>query len=196
MGAQAPTFDYKRLGRLLSAFLGPQPSQEDLRHFFFSYTNIVAQLYGRGPPYSGSFLGSASTAYPFGLYNSVGVVSDHIAQWMRPPLTNNELVGVVGYVSESADDLLEVDSETLSDSHSIKGSHHPSCECFMAEVPDGHVSSNASDSDEKPREVPVRIVVGGARVLPPPAPVASAPPQQGRMLLEQLQAQQQEPDEA
>lgn len=35
------TFDYRRFERQLSAFLGPQPSQEDLRHLFFSVANIT-----------------------------------------------------------------------------------------------------------------------------------------------------------
>jgi hypothetical protein len=56
----------------------------------------------------------------------------------------------------------------------------------MAETSDGHVSS-ASDSTETPREVPVRAVVGGARVLPSAA-AASAPLQLGQSPIEQLQA--------
>ena len=39
-------FDYGRLERQLVAFLGPQPSQEDLRHLTFSFANIMTQLDG------------------------------------------------------------------------------------------------------------------------------------------------------
>ena len=35
-------FDYGRLERQLGAFLGPQPSQEDLRHLTFSFANVMA----------------------------------------------------------------------------------------------------------------------------------------------------------
>jgi hypothetical protein len=37
-------FDYERLDRQLDAFLGPQPSQEDLCHLSFSFANIMTQL--------------------------------------------------------------------------------------------------------------------------------------------------------
>ena len=34
-------FDYGRLERQLGAFLGPQPSREDLRCLTFSFTNVM-----------------------------------------------------------------------------------------------------------------------------------------------------------
>ena len=34
-------FDYGRLERQLGAFLGPRPSQEDLRRLTFSFTNVM-----------------------------------------------------------------------------------------------------------------------------------------------------------
>lgn len=51
---------------------------------------------------------------------------------------------MVDHAVDSVLDLLVADSETLSDSGSSEGSHHPSRECFMAEegerTPDGHVA--------------------------------------------------------
>jgi len=35
-------FDYGKLERQLGVFLGPQPSQEDLRHLTFSFANVMA----------------------------------------------------------------------------------------------------------------------------------------------------------
>jgi hypothetical protein len=52
---------------------------------------------------------------------------------MCPPLTNDEFVGMTEYVTKSFYNLLVGDSEGISDSNSSRGSHHPSCECFMAE---------------------------------------------------------------
>ena len=39
-------FDYGRLEHQLSIFLGPQPSQEDLRHLTFSFANVIRSLPG------------------------------------------------------------------------------------------------------------------------------------------------------
>jgi hypothetical protein len=83
-------------------------------------------------------------------------------------------MGITYYFVESIHDLLASDSKSISASVSSEGSHHPSQECFMAETSDGHVSS-ASDSGETPREVPVRVGAGRARILPLVA-AASAPP--------------------
>jgi hypothetical protein len=57
------------------------------------------------------------------------------------PPTDDEFVGVADYVSESFHDLLTGESETISDSDSDRGSHHPSLECFIADSPEGHVKS-------------------------------------------------------
>ena len=40
--SQLLDFDYERLERKLGVFLGPQPSQEDLRHLTFSFANVMA----------------------------------------------------------------------------------------------------------------------------------------------------------
>ena len=48
-------FDYGRLERQLGAFLGPRPSQEDLRRLTFSFTNVMTQLVG-GEPLSPEYL--------------------------------------------------------------------------------------------------------------------------------------------
>jgi hypothetical protein len=85
---------------------------------------------------------------------------------------HNAFVGMADHIVDSIHDFLESGSETFFDSNSSEGSHHPSRECFMVEISDGHVSS-ASDSGDTLREVPVRAVAGGARV-PPPAAAASA----------------------
>jgi hypothetical protein len=60
---------------------------------------------------------------------------------------DSEFVGVMDYVAESFHDLLAGDSEEVSDFGSSRGSHHPSCECFMVngshheETPERHVES-------------------------------------------------------
>lgn len=46
---------------------------------------------------------------------------------------NSEFIGMVDYVPESVHDLLADDSE-LSNCHSSSRSHHPSWECFMADL--------------------------------------------------------------
>jgi len=51
---------------------------------------------------------------------------------MHPSPTNDEFMGMTEYSMESFHDLLKGDSESLSDSDSSRGSHHPSQECFMA----------------------------------------------------------------
>ena len=45
------------------------------------------------------------------------------------------------YVTESFHDLLTGDLESISDSDSSRGSHHPSQECFVAGTPEGRVES-------------------------------------------------------
>jgi hypothetical protein len=127
------------------------------------------------------------TTYPFGLRNSAEVISSYVPQWMRPSYTNSEFVGMADYISESIYDLLGMGSESLSTSRSRDGSHHPLHECFMVEVSDGHVSS-ANGTEGDLREVPAPVPVD--RMVAPrlSALVASAPPQHGRLRLEQLQA--------
>ena len=71
-----PAFDYRRLERLLSTFMQPRPSPEDLRHLFFSYANIMEQLNGRETLPLGSILGSTPMAYPFGLRNAAAIADE------------------------------------------------------------------------------------------------------------------------
>ena len=54
---------------------------------------------------------------------------------------NDKFMGMTEYVTESFHDLLARDSESLSDSDSNRGSHHPLRECFMAGTPEGRVES-------------------------------------------------------
>ena len=54
---------------------------------------------------------------------------------------NDEFVGMIEYVTETFHDLLAEESESPSSSDSSRGSHHPSCECFMAGTPEGHIES-------------------------------------------------------
>ena len=60
---------------------------------------------------------------------------------MYPPTMDKEFMGMADYVVESFHDLLTRDSESISDSDSSRGSHHPSHECFMVATPEGHVES-------------------------------------------------------
>ena len=115
------------------------------------------------------------------------VVSSYVAQRMCPSYTNSEFVGMADYVLESVYDLQGMGSESLSTSCSRDGSHHPSHECFMAEVSDGHVSS-ASGMEGDLREVPAPIPADRTVAPRLSALAASAPPQHRRLRLEQLQA--------
>ena len=51
-------------------------------------------------------------------------------------LLPEEFVGMVSYLSESVCDLL---GEASNGSISKAGRHHPSHECFMADLPKGHI---------------------------------------------------------
>jgi len=55
---------------------------------------------------------------------------------------NDEFMGMTEYVAESFHDLLARESESPSNSDSSRGSHHPSHECFMVGIPEGHVESS------------------------------------------------------
>ena len=50
-------------------------------------------------------------------------------------------MGVVEHDPETLYGLLTEEPESSSSSESSKGSHHPSCECFMTQTPEGHVQS-------------------------------------------------------
>ena len=95
-----------------------------------------------GEPLSpGHLTRGAPTTFPFGLRNVVETVGHLMAQRMHPSPTNDEFVGMTEYVMKSFHDLLAGDSESLSNSNSSRGSHHPSRECFMVGTPEGRVES-------------------------------------------------------
>ena len=86
----------------------------------------MMQLAG-GEPLSPEHLTRGTPAmFPFDLRNATGTVGHLVVQHMHPSPMNNEFVGMTEYVVESFHDLLMGDSESLSDSDSSKGSHHPS----------------------------------------------------------------------
>jgi hypothetical protein len=55
---------------------------------------------------------------------------------MCPTPVDSKFIEMVDYLMESTHDLLAPHSETISDSGSSSRSHHPSRECFMADVAD------------------------------------------------------------
>ena len=114
---------------------------EDPRRLTFSDANVMVWLAGGEPLSSEHLIRSAPTMLLFGLRNAVGTVSHLVAQRMVPPPMNDEFMGVIEHVAESFDDLLAEEPESLSGSDSSRGSHHPSCECFMAGTPKGYVKS-------------------------------------------------------
>ena len=78
---------------------------------------------------------------PFGLRNSVATVSHLVAQSTIPSSVNNEFMGMIESVTESLHGLLAEGPGSDSGSNSSRGSHHPSCECFMVGTPEGCVES-------------------------------------------------------
>jgi hypothetical protein len=60
---------------------------------------------------------------------------------MIPSPVNNEFMGVIEHVMEFFYDLLAEEPESPSGSNSSRGSHHPSRECFMTSILEGHVES-------------------------------------------------------
>jgi hypothetical protein len=112
-----------------------------LRRVLFSLANVTAQL-SRGEPLSPEILtGSVPTTFPFGLCNMTQDVQRLVALRFDSLPTDSEFVGMTNYVSEPFHDLLTGESKVISDSNSSGGCHHPSCECFMADPPKGHVNS-------------------------------------------------------
>ena len=119
-------FDYGRLEHQLDAFLGPRPSREDVRCLTFSFTNVMTQL-ARGEPLSPEyFTRDAPTTLSFGLCNATRTIGHLTVQCMYPPPMDDEFMGMADYVMESFHDLLIGDSESISDSDSSRGVHHPS----------------------------------------------------------------------
>jgi hypothetical protein len=84
---------------------------------------------------------------------------------MHLSLADEEFVGMVDYLVESIHDLLTGDSETISDSNSSRGSHHPLHECFMADTPGGHEKSIHEREVTPPADLD-NEVEGDARVPP------------------------------
>jgi hypothetical protein len=128
----------------------------------------------REEPLSPAYLTrNAPIVFLFGLRNAAGTVGHLTTQCMHLPLLNNEFVGMVEYITESFYDLLVGDSEGIVDSNSSRGSHHPSCECFMAECAHraetlkGHIA-NVHERDVTLPSDPDNGVRVDGRVLPNP----------------------------
>jgi hypothetical protein len=118
---QLLNFDYERLERQLDVFLGPRPSQEDLRYLSFSFANFMAQL-ARGELLSpGSVTRNAPIAFSFYLRNAARTIDHLIAQCMHPSFANDDFTGMMDYVAKSFHYLLVGDSEVISDSNSNGG---------------------------------------------------------------------------
>ena len=81
-----------------------------------------------------------------------------------------ELVGMLGFVSESDDDLLVTNSSLGSNLDPSCRSHHPSRECFMAETPEGYVEeveySSGHSRDHTPPPAPAPVQGADARCCP------------------------------
>ena len=86
------------------------------------------------------------------------------------------------YVVESFHDLLAGESESPSDSDSSRGSHRPSCECFMAGTPEEYIES-IHEGEDTPTDDLDDKVEGDA----------GAPP---HLRVEQLKARHRELEEA
>ena len=101
----------------------------------------MTQLIGGEPLSPEHLTRGAPMVFPFGLRNATGTVGHLVVQRMHPSPTNDEFVGMTEYVTKSFHDLLARDLESLSDSDSSRGSHHPSRECFMVGTPEGSIKS-------------------------------------------------------
>ena len=88
-----------------------------------------------------------------------------MAQCMHLSPMDDEFMGMMDYAAESFHDLLVGDSETISDSDSSRGSHHPSRECFMAGTPEGCIES-VHKGGPTPTDDPDYEVEGDARGPP------------------------------
>jgi hypothetical protein len=118
----------------------------------FSLANITAQLSG-GEPLSPEILArGVPTRFPFGLRNAAEDVHCLTSAPFGSSPADGEFVGMMEYVSESFHDLLAGEAEVISDSGSSRGSHHPSRECFIVGVPEGHVED--AQSGETPPNGP------------------------------------------
>ena len=95
---------------------------------------------------------------------------------------NDELVEMTKYIVESFHDLLTGDSESLSDSDSSRGSHHPLRECFMVGTLEGCVESIHAGGATPPNDL--NDEVEGDAGTPP------------RLRVEQLRAEHRELEDA
>ena len=86
----------------------------------------MTQLIGGEPLSPEHLTQGAPMVFPFGLRNATGTVGHLVVQRMHPSPTNNEFVGMTEYIVESFHDILVEDLESLSNSDSVRGSHHPS----------------------------------------------------------------------
>jgi hypothetical protein len=77
--------------------------------------------------------------FPFGLRYMVEDAHHLIVAPFGSSPTDGEFKGMTDYVLENFHNLLTGESEAISDSGSIGGSHHPSRGCFMAGIPEGRV---------------------------------------------------------
>ena len=142
----------------------------------------MMQLAGGDPLSLEYLIRSAPTAFPSGLRNAARTVSHLVAQRMHPSPTNDEFMGMTEYVTESFHGLLTGDSESLSDSDSSRGSHHPSRECFMVGTPKGHVENIHEGGATPPNDLDNKVEED-AGALP-------------RMWVEQLRVRHQELEDA
>jgi hypothetical protein len=72
-------FDFERLEHLLTVYLGPHRSWEDLWALTFSFVNIMTQLAGREPLSSDTLTQGALTTFPYGLHNIMKIIERHMA---------------------------------------------------------------------------------------------------------------------
>ena len=97
-----------------------------MHYLTFSFANAMMQLARLEPLSPEHLTRGVPTTFSFGLRNAAGTVGRLVVQRMHPSPTNDEFVGMTEYVTKSFHDLLARDLESLSDSDSSRGSHHPS----------------------------------------------------------------------
>ena len=119
-------FDTPRLERQLQAALGPHSTHDDLRCTAYTLANVAAQLAGGDPISPDVLTDHAMTAFLPGRGNTAQHVSHHVASSVTTHPGGIELVGMLGFVSESDDDLLVTDSSLGSNLDPSCRSHHPS----------------------------------------------------------------------
>ena len=88
-----------------------------------------------------------------------------MAQRMHPSPTDDEFMGMMDYIAKSFHYLLMGYLETISDSDSSRGSHHPLRECFMVGTPEGCVES-VHEGGATPTHDPNYEVKGDVRAPP------------------------------